>query len=460
MERSEQLAALYLDGDAEPADREELVNLLRTDPGIRRQFLALWAQDRLLQELHRGEVPQEIESIMRAVRQDEPSFVASVMEQIRHRPIPCPRELWVPALSWVRRLLRPNLAWACLIGLLCLCFSLLAWRAPVGTPVLLAGYSKTVTIEREGLRWGGSAETKLQVNDLVQLGGTSSVVITYAPENTVLTLHPGTTLKLLDWHRGKRFELRFGGLEALVAHQRLFRSMLVTTPQAKALVVGTRFELVVTTNATRLDLEQGRVRFTRTADGREIQMVAGSYAVAGAGYEFAAQPLTGRILREYWTNLPGEYFVTALTSSPDFPAHPSGRDYLTRFEAPSHWGKNYGARICGYLHPPVTGAYTFWIAAGDGAELWLSPDDNPRHKQPAGFSDGEVPHDWTHNRGQQSASVWLVAGRKYYIESLQKQGTKKADHLSVAWQGPRRQREIIPGEFLSPFLPKPGKQSQ
>jgi len=41
--------------------------------------------------------------------------------------------------------------------------------------------------------------------------------------------------------------------------------------------------------------------------------------VAAAATELAALPLTGSILREYWTNLPGEYYSTILTSHPDYP---------------------------------------------------------------------------------------------------------------------------------------------
>ena len=42
---------------------------------------------------------------------------------------------------------------------------------------------------------------------------------------------------------------------------------------------------------------------------------------------------------------------------------------------------------------------------------------------------------WNLYPQQQSASIYLVAGQKYYIEALEKDGTG-GDNLSVAWQRP------------------------
>jgi hypothetical protein len=181
-----------------------------------------------------------------------------------------------------------------------------------------------------------------------------------------------------------------------------------------------------------------------------VKVPARNYAVAAANYELIAQPLTGKILREYWTNLLGNSYMSLLMARPNFPDHPSGREYLNSFEPPSHWGHNYGARIRGFLHPPTTGDYTFWIASGDMAELYLSIDESPENRRQIAYANETDAHEWTKQRPQQSSPVTLVAGRKYYIEALHKQGQLE-DHLAVAWQGPGREREVIPGEFLSPF---------
>src|SRR4051812_37269246 len=73
----------------------------------------------------------------------------------------------------------------------------------------------------------------------------------------------------------------------------------------------------------------------------------------------------GSILREVWTGISGTA-VSDLTSDPRYPNQPSSTNYLTSlFEAPTDVDENYGQRLRGYIIPPVTGNYTFWIAADD-----------------------------------------------------------------------------------------------
>jgi hypothetical protein len=284
----------------------------------------------------------------------------------------------------------------------------------------------------------------LQPGDLIASGPANGTTIQYGKEPTTLHLDGGAELKILPWNRGKQLELRQGKIEATVARQRPFSPMIITTPQAEACVVGTQFSLSTTTNSTRLEVTEGKVRFTRASDGVVVKVGAGNYAVAAPKYELLAQPLTGSILREYWTNLISDsniMNIALLTQDPSFPDHPSGREYLNRFEAPSHWGHNYGARICGFLHPPTTGDYAFWIANGDDtAELLVSPDEDPENRQ-------QIAYD------EESPTVTLTAGRRYYIEARHKHN-QGDDHFAVEWQGPGRGREVIPGEFLSPFEPK------
>jgi hypothetical protein len=122
---------------------------------------------------------------------------------------------------------------------------------------------------------------------------------------------------------------------------------------------------------------------------------------------------------------------------------------LSRFEAPSQYGDNYYARVRGYVHPPKTGEYTFYIASDDGSELWLSADDDPSNKkQIASVSRWTSPGEWDKYKDQKSAPVRLETGRSYYVEVLhhEKGG---GDHLAVAWEGPDFARTVIDGEFLS-----------
>jgi ferric-dicitrate binding protein FerR (iron transport regulator) len=363
-----------------------------------------------------------------------------------------PRRLRPP---WNRHVV---LAFAASVVLL---LGLSAWylSPTMGQPMLAGVKGVDVFIERGTAFFPGANGLVLQAADVLRLGTNASASIAFGAEKTRFDLSMGTELKLTSFSRGKRFVLQEGRIEVSVARQRPLQPMIFVTPQAEARVLGTTFTLMATTSATRLEVSEGKVKLTRKSDDTTVKVPAGYYAIAATNAELAALPATGRILREYWTNLPGDYYITFLTSHPDYPDHPSGREFLNRFESPSHWGTNYGARIRGYLHPPKTGDYTFWIAAGDGGELFLSPDDNYVNRQQIGNAGGGAPHEWTRLRKQQSSAITLVAGRKYYIEALHKQG-KKDDHLAVAWQGPGREREVIAGEFLSPFKPHPKEKKR
>ncbi len=81
-------------------------------------------------------------------------------------------------------------------------------------------------------------------------------------------------------------------------------------------------------------------------------------------------------LREYWINTSGNS-VSDLTSNPNYPYNPSGREYLASFETPTNFANNYGTRVRGYIQPPYNGNYTFWIASDNQSQLWLSSDYNP-----------------------------------------------------------------------------------
>jgi hypothetical protein len=158
---------------------------------------------------------------------------------------------------------------------------------------------------------------------------------------------------------------------------------------------------------------------------------------------------TGSILRQYWTGVTGVEVAT-LTSNSNYPNNPSGSNYLTSLEAPTDWADNYGTRIRGFVHPPTTGSYTFWIASDDHSELWLSTSDNPANRQRIAYVNGwTTSRQWTKYTTQQSASITLTAGQKYYIEVIQKEGGG-GDNVAVAWQGPSISQQVIPGSALSP----------
>lgn len=161
-----------------------------------------------------------------------------------------------------------------------------------------------------------------------------------------------------------------------------------------------------------------------------------------------AAPPTGSITRHVWTGIGGTA-VADLAGQADYPDSPDITGTLGSFVAPSGFADDYGQRVFGWLHAPVTGDYTFWIHGDDNCELWLSESVSPDDRRlvasvPGWTNSGE----WTKFPEQQSAPIPLVAGRYYFIEALHKEGSF-GDNLGVAWSYTGQSRTYIPGTSLS-----------
>ena len=171
-----------------------------------------------------------------------------------------------------------------------------------------------------------------------------------------------------------------------------------------------------------------------------------------------AAAATGSILREYWTGINGST-ISSLTSNVNYPNNPTGSVQLTSLEGPTNWTNNYGTRIRGYVHPATSGSYTFWVAGNDNTELYLSTSDNPASSSRIAYVNGSTnSRQWNKYASQQSVTINLTAGQKYYIEVLHKEGTG-GDNVAVAWQGPGIAQQVIAGSYLSPFVPAGGGSS-
>jgi len=162
-----------------------------------------------------------------------------------------------------------------------------------------------------------------------------------------------------------------------------------------------------------------------------------------------AMPTTGGITRDLWTGIGGTA-VGSLTVLATYPASPNSTSTLTTFKSPTNVADNYGQRVSGWIHPPVTGNYVFEMHADDNAELWLSTSRFPEERVlvasiPEWTDDGQ----WTKFPSQKSVSIPLVAGQYYFIEALQKEGSG-GDNLGVAWTYTGQARTYIPGSSLSP----------
>jgi hypothetical protein len=144
--------------------------------------------------------------------------------------------------------------------------------------------------------------------------------------------------------------------------------------------------------------------------------------------------------------------VTDLTSNTRFPTDPTSEKQMPTCEGSQDRADSFGSVMRGYLIPPQSGNYTFWIASDDGGELWLSSSTNPASMGLIASVNGYTsPRQWTKYASQQSALRTLTAGQGYYIEARQKEGGG-GDHLAVAWRGPAtaNQTNVISGLYLAP----------
>jgi len=151
----------------------------------------------------------------------------------------------------------------------------------------------------------------------------------------------------------------------------------------------------------------------------------------------------GGIEREWWSQVGN----AGLSEIGDFAREPAGRETLSRgFETPVLMATNFAARFRGYLLPPATGRYVFWIANESFSELWLSTDDTAANKVRIAEVTGKSPYTkWPHTHEVESVPVTLEAGKRYYLEVRQKQG-EGSTQITVRWRLPNGVEERpIPG---------------
>jgi hypothetical protein len=169
---------------------------------------------------------------------------------------------------------------------------------------------------------------------------------------------------------------------------------------------------------------------------------------------------TGTVLREIWTDTTGWTEVRHLTDHWRYILEPpAATAQLTAMDTPDLGIDNYGGRMTTHLVPATSGDYTFWVAADDGCELWMSTEAVCNPVKIAYWGGWTGYHAYDSHPEQMSAPISLVGGQKYLIQALWKEGGG-GDHCSVAWEGPDApSRTEIGGDYVSRAFainPKPG----
>lgn len=131
----------------------------------------------------------------------------------------------------------------------------------------------------------------------------------------------------------------------------------------------------------------------------------------------AVDPDCGATL-DTWMDISGLGIADLMSGTANLAIIPNKTERLGYLlEAPSNTDDNYVSRMKGWLKPPVTGEYVFWISSDDYGEFWMSSDDHPDNKVCMCFMPGSTEiREWTKYPEQESISVPLVAGGAYYFE--------------------------------------------
>ena len=176
-----------------------------------------------------------------------------------------------------------------------------------------------------------------------------------------------------------------------------------------------------------------------------------------APLQSSADLRTGVLAEEFTTA--GLANITALRSASDFIANtPDDGLDLADFSYVDNVARENATRLRTIVTPPVSGEYTFYLAASDNAELWVSQNDESDNSVLAASVDTATPIEGFQNANAGvSDPIYLIAGQEYYVETLQvHDNATEIGHVSVGWTRPDTPTSppvLIEGDFLQPITP-------
>lgn len=280
-----ELVNAYLDESLAPEEREELERQLRADQGKAQTFRDLLSVHGLLVgKFAELEKPGEVmDKILNEQLQDSKRTVIAAIKQSKPRtprrasPLPSQRS-WAWPLAFVAALLLSLTVWFIYQD---------AEPHSLGLLLVVEGKQDFVTLQRGGSEHEAKIGQVLQPGDVLQVGqGVTSRVGLYAEgthtlEATSIALAPNTRLALDRARRGGKFvNVENGSIDCRVAPQPKDRPLVFLTPDATATVLGTRFTLTVTQDATRLEVTEGAVKLGKKIGKDSVVVKMGHFAMA------------------------------------------------------------------------------------------------------------------------------------------------------------------------------------
>ncbi len=239
--------------------------------------------------------------------------------------------------------------------------------------------------------------TPLRSGEGLETAAEGSGAVLRCVDGTRIRLGSDTSIR----EAGRMFVVR-GTVTAEVAKRPDGRPAVFETPHAEATILGTTFRLVVAggdKGSTRLEVEEGRVRFKRLLDGKAVDVPGGHYAVAGAGMEFASRvryPETAAGLQMARLGAVTVNFGPAGTALPEGVLNDSGEAY----DEKRGFGWTQG-RVAAGRSPDIADPLQATFVSGGSAEAsaaWKMAVPNGRYLVtlsvggPGSFAPDQGPH--------------------------------------------------------------------
>jgi hypothetical protein len=430
MNRLEQLLAAWEEGTLSPAEATELKQLL-ADPQARKALVDDW----MFYEALVGALQAQPGEQPAAPRPARPA--PSVRAQFSQ---------WLARLSWQGWTLGG--AVAAMLVTLALVF-LLPRSQPVAQLTTLQGLVEVVHSKKSA---PAVSQQWVKSGDTIKLAANSVAVIAWPEEQTLIRLSGPAELFMPRQKSAKHLVLQQGQLLAFVARQPSQQPMTIRTPQAEAIVKGTRFTLTVNRTATRLEVLEGAVALRQPEAARAaLTVTAGAVAEAGPGVLWQTVALAERATRQLVIQPPGAapLATTGALVWQETVASLQARGWP--LGVPRSATNTYLQRLRGYLVVPSDGDYSFWISSGGPAEFRLSSDARPENARPlAAIISPNQPAEAARSLPQK-----LLAGNRLYFEVNHQLGGDET--VTVGWNRPGVPNagsliEIIPGEWLAPWI--------
>jgi len=171
--------------------------------------------------------------------------------------------------------------------------------------------------------------------------------------------------------------------------------------------------------------------------------------------------VAGGLKFDVWFGITGTA-VGSLLNDPRYPASPDVLAYIREFSSrpvfPDASSMNdYGGRLSGWIVPPETTEYHFFIRSDDNSQLSLSMDDNPANATVIASEGGCCGPFEEPGAPETSGPILLTGGNRYYIQAIWKEGGG-GDYCDVAWRkvgdtNAAISLAFIPGAVLETYAP-------